>query len=216
MVTIIPCINEFFYNFRKAFYEALSSSKLRAYLFTTKECDSLYEYVTVMAPIAVNLDILQGDRQSYLGSLVPHIVHLKDELTDLRDRISGPPLVYIVELVVVLLRRLVASDRFGPILENLDYQMAACFHPSYKLNWIQFWDPKKYDGIRNHMITVVAKEIRDQAPEEHSRSHPVTAELRSRTEPAATASTSRSMQLIPVCDDDDMDDDVAEKRCRIR
>jgi len=42
----------------------------------------------------------------------------------------------------------------------------------------------------------------------------VTAELRSRTEPAATASTSRSMQLIPVCDDDDMDDDVAEKRCR--
>ncbi len=80
--------------------------------------------------------------------------------------------------------------------------MAACFHPSYKLNWIQFWDPEKYDGIRNHMITMVAKEIRDQAPEEHSRSRPVTAELRSRTEPAATASTSRGMQSIPVCDDD--------------
>ena len=87
-----------------------------------------------MAPIAVNLDILQGDRQSYLGSLVPHIVHLKDQLTDLRDGKTGPPLIYTVELLEVLLRRLLASDRFGPILENLDYQMAACFHPSYKLN----------------------------------------------------------------------------------
>ena len=170
-----------------------------------------------MAPIAVNLDILQGDRQSYLGSLVPHIVHLKDELTDLRDGITGPPLVYTVELLEVLLGRLVASDRFGPILDNLDYQLAACFHPSYKLNWIKFWDPEKYDGIRNHMITMVAKEIRDQAPEQHSRSHPVTAEMRSRTEPAATASTLRSMQLMPVCDDDDdvMDDDVADKYCSL-
>ena len=172
MVTIIPCINWFFYNFRKAFYEALSSNKLRAYLFTTEECDSLYEYVTVMAPIAVNLDILQGDRQSYLGSLVPHIVHLKDELTDLRDGISGPPLVYTVELLEVLLGRLVASDRFGPILENLDYQMAACFHPSYKLNWIQFWDPEKYDGIRNHMITIVRPPVGlfyRKRPPQHAR-----------------------------------------------
>ena len=171
------------------------------------------EYVKVMAPIAINLDILQGDRESYLGSLLPHIVHLKDDLTKIRDGISSPPLVYTKELLEVLLTRLVASDRFGQTLENIDYQMAACFHPSYKLNWIQFWDPEKYDGIRNHMITMVAKEIRDQDPEEHSRSRPVTAELRSRTEPAATASTSRGMQSIPVCDDDD-DDDVAEKRCR--
>ncbi len=141
MVTIIPCFNKFFFNFRKAFYEALSSNKLRLLLFTTDECQSLYEYVKVMAPIAVNLDILQGDRQSYLGSLVPHIVHLKDQLTDLRDGKTGPPLIYTMELLEVVLRRLLASDRFGPILENLDYQMAACFHPSYKLNWIKFWDP---------------------------------------------------------------------------
>ncbi len=36
----------------------------------------------MMAPIAINLDILQGDRESYLGSLLPHIVHLKDDLTN--------------------------------------------------------------------------------------------------------------------------------------
>ena len=46
--------------------------------FSMAECDALDEYVKVMAPIAVNLDILQGDRQSYLGALLPHIVHLKD------------------------------------------------------------------------------------------------------------------------------------------
>ncbi len=85
MVTIIPCFNYFFLNFRKAFSDALLSNKLKLLLFTTEECQSLSEYVRVMAPIAVNLDILQGDRQSYLGSLVPHIVHLKDQLTDLRD-----------------------------------------------------------------------------------------------------------------------------------
>ena len=181
MVTIIPCFNYFLLTFRKAFSDALLASKLRVLLFITEECHSLDEYMRVMAPFAVNLDILQGDRQSYLGSLVPHIVHLKDQLTDLRDGKTGPPLIYTVELLEVLLRRLLASDRFGPILENLDYQMAACFHLSYKLNWIKFWDPEKYDRIRNHMITIVAKEIRDQAPEEHSRSRPVTAEMRSRT-----------------------------------
>ena len=53
----------------------------------------------VMAPIAVNLDILQGDRQSYLGALIPHIVHLKDDLTKIRDGISSPALVYTKELL---------------------------------------------------------------------------------------------------------------------
>ncbi len=134
MVTIIPCFNYFLLTFRKAFSDALLSRKLRVLLFTTEECHSLAEYVRVMAPIAVNLDILQGDQQSYLRSLVPHIVHLKDQLTDLRDGKTGPPLIYTMELLEVVLRRLLASDRFGPILENLDYQMAACFHPSYKLN----------------------------------------------------------------------------------
>jgi hypothetical protein len=178
-------------------------------MFTTEECQSLSEYVRVMAPIAVNLDILQGDRESYLGSLVPHIVHLKDQLTDLRDGKRGPPLKYTMELLEVVLGKLLASNRFGPMLDNLDYQLAACFHPAYKLNWIKFWDPEKYDGIRNNMITMVAKEIRDQAPEQHSRSRPVTAEMKSRTEPA-TASISRSMQLMPVCDDDVIDDDVID------
>ena len=113
MVTSIPCFNYFFLNFRKAFFDAMSSHNYML-RFSIAECDALDEYVKVMAPIAVNLDILQGDRQSYLGSLLPHIVHLKDELTNIRDGISSPPLVYTKELLEVLLTRLVASDRFGP------------------------------------------------------------------------------------------------------
>ena len=57
MVISIPCFNFFFFYFRKAFLDAMS---LHSYNlgFSTAECDALDEYVKVMAPIAVNLDIL--------------------------------------------------------------------------------------------------------------------------------------------------------------
>jgi hypothetical protein len=211
MVTIIHCFNYFFLNFRRGFFGVLKAHKLR--IFTTEEVQSLAEYERVMGPLAAKLDILQGDRESYLGSLLPHIIHLKLQLTHLRDGKRGKPLEYTTALVDMLLRKLFASDRFGPMLDNIDFQMATCFHPAYKLNWIKLWDPAKLGGIRDHMIKLVAKEMRVQGPEK-PKSRPVTAERRRMTEPA-TASTSTSMHVMPVGDANDIEAELADSYCNL-
>lgn len=181
--------------------------KLRS--FTAEELDFLVEYELVMRPLAAKLDILQGDRNSYMGCLLPHILHLQNQLTKLLNGVVRGSLKYTKEMVQIILTKLCAPDRFGPMLENKDYQMASCFHPAFKLNWIRMWKPDKLNEIRELIIIKVADEMRAQDPEKH-RSHPVTAERRRMTATAdvarEVASTSAAMQRIPVGDDSDEDD----------
>jgi hypothetical protein len=184
----------------------LKEYKLRS--FTSEELEFLAEYERVMTPLAAKLDILQGDKQSYLGCLLPHIIHLESQLTNLLNG-TRRCLTYTRELVQIMLTKLCASDRFGPMLENDDYRMASCFHPAYKLNWIRMWNPSKLTEIRERMTIMVADEIRAQDPEKQ-RSHPVTAERRRKEGAAADseiASTSNGIRRVPVYNDDD-DDEV--------
>jgi hypothetical protein len=175
----------------------LKETKLKA--FSGDEMEFLLEYERVMAPLASKLDILQGDKDSFLGVLIPHIIHLEYQLKKLLNGESGI-LTYTREMVETMLSRLCAPERFGPILENDDYKLASCFHPAYKLNWLRMWNPQKLSEIRDLMITMVADEIRAQDPEKHP-SHPVTAERRRKEAAAAdreTASTSAGMRAMPV------------------
>jgi hypothetical protein len=172
--------------------------------FTAEELDFLMEYERVMRPLVKKLDILQGDKNSYLGCLLPHIIHLEHQLKDLLNGLRGS-LKYTREIVQLMLTKLYAMDRFGPMLENIDYWMASCFHPAYKLTWIRMWNPMKLTEIRDRMIRMVADEMRAQDPEKH-RSHPE----RRRKEAAAAATACMS-----VGDVDDSDEEKAERYCNL-
>jgi hypothetical protein len=142
-----------------------------------------------------------------LGCLLPHITHLEHQLKDLLNGLRGS-LKYTREIVQLMLTKLYAMDRFGPMLENIDYWMASCFHPAYKLYWIRMWNPMKLNEIRDRMIRMVADEMQAQDPEKH-RSHPVTAERRMKEAPAAATAS------MSVSDVDDSDEEKAERYCNL-
>jgi hypothetical protein len=71
--------------------------KLRS--FTAEELDFLVEYERVMRPLAAKFDILQGDRDSYMGCLLSHILHLQNQLTKLLNGVVRGSLKYTKEMV---------------------------------------------------------------------------------------------------------------------
>lgn len=142
--------------------------------FTSDELDFIVEYEKIMKPVANKLDILQGDKNSHLGCLLPHITHLHDTLTQLLRGMKGP-LAYCKPIVKVMLTSLRLPERFGHVFENPDYRLASVFHPAYKFGWITMWDPSQLEPIRELMIKTLAEELRARDPEAHA-SQPVTAE----------------------------------------
>lgn len=180
----------------------LAESPLKIRL-SDEELSVFSEYGRVMYPIAAKLDILQGDNNSYLGCLLPHILQLQKMLKSIE---SGPrPLVYCHDLVKLLSEKVTAMDRFGPVFENVDYQMATCFHPAYKLNWILMWKPSKTEEIREHMISRVADEIRKQDPDKQP-AHQVTAERRKNEGGAGAIGKANTLRTLK----DDSDDEEME------
>lgn len=52
--------------------------------FTDADFDSLNEYVNVMQPLALSLDLIQGEKEMYLGYLLPVLSTMLKNMEDLR------------------------------------------------------------------------------------------------------------------------------------
>jgi hAT family C-terminal dimerisation region len=156
------------------------------YTFDPSEVAFLREYERVMAPLAIKLDLLQGDTNSYLGCLLPHITHLIQMLQDLHSGLHGG-LTYTREIVKAMLDSLPREDRFGKVMFNNSYILASCFHPAYKLKWVKVMLSERYETIREQVISKVAEELKASDPCSNS-DEPVTAE-RSRVEAVASTSS---------------------------
>jgi len=148
-----------------------------------------------MRPLAIKLDLLQGDKNSFLGCLLPHLIHLNDQLTALLKGEKGT-LIYTRPIVKVIQKSIREKERFGHIFDNMDYRVASSFHPGYKLNWIRMWRPDKVDEVREMMVTMVAEELRAADPDLQA-AQPVTAER------MAEASTSTVAASMDIASDDE-------------
>jgi len=127
-------------------------------MFTRQEVSFLAEFERVMKPLAFTLDFFQGDnKNSLLGCLLPHITRLKLQLQGFLNGLHGN-LDYTREIVVVILEKV--GTRFNPFFEDRDYQMATCFHPAFKLEWVAMWDMGRKDELRERMVAEVAEYMR--------------------------------------------------------
>jgi hypothetical protein len=97
------------------------------------------------------LDIIQGEETGYLGCLLPTVVATKIKLCSVKEK--NP--VNCSPLIDTLLDSI--NKRFGNLLEDLECQLAAAFHPRFRLKWLQIFqsqpgaDPSQLSRVRNAM-----------------------------------------------------------------
>lgn len=100
-------------------------------VFVQKDIDFMLEYAKVMAPVASALDHIQGEKQCYLGCLIPTIIVTKKKLVALRT--SGN-LRFCEPLAKALLAAM--ERRFAATLEDEECLLATAFHPKFRLKWM--------------------------------------------------------------------------------
>lgn len=103
-------------------------------VFSGKEMDFLKEYIKISEPLATVLDKIQGDKDIYLGELLPKLLGLLSKLNKLRDELT-----YTASFVDAMLSGI--GKRFAHVLEinsqePLDFVYAAMSHPYFKVRWI--------------------------------------------------------------------------------
>lgn len=96
------------------------------------------EYVKVTAPLAICLDVLQGEETTYMGDLLPHLQLLKDSLKEMS---TDESIVHAKNLVAYLLHQNTSGregkkgfdGRFGHLFLDEALMMATALHPHHKL-----------------------------------------------------------------------------------
>jgi hypothetical protein len=104
--------------------------------FQAPEIAFLREWAQIMGPVAQALDIIQGEETGYLGYLLPTVVATKIKLTAAREKRP----VHCSPLIDALLDGI--DKRFGHLLQDLDCQLAAAFHPRFRLKWLRMYESR--------------------------------------------------------------------------
>jgi hypothetical protein len=124
-------------------------TRLKQSSFTTSDIDFLKEYAQAMSAVALALDKIQGEDHAYLGSLLPIVASAILKLKDLQTK----PLQFCKSLVDAVLDGLL--KRFRPLLEDHECQLAAGFHPKFRLFWLGKYDQSLVRRVRSAMERAV-------------------------------------------------------------
>jgi hypothetical protein len=101
---------------------------------------------------------LQGEEQAYLGYLLPTVARTA---TLLEDFLLTRPLIYCGPLVRALLAGI--RERFGPLFEDRECQLAAGFHPRFRLVWLEKHDAGQVGRVRQAMEEAVEECLNNEA-----------------------------------------------------
>ncbi len=95
--------------------------------FLQQEIQYLKEYIKIMHPLTTALTILEGEKNCYLGMILPTIIKIKESL-------GGNSSIVVAPLKSALLTGI--ETRFGKYFEDHEFVLAAVTHPKFKLSWI--------------------------------------------------------------------------------
>nr|XP_033803666.1 uncharacterized protein LOC117362041 isoform X2 [Geotrypetes seraphini] len=125
--------------------------KLKLPVFPQIEINFLGEYCMVMKPVANALDILQGEKNCYIGFLLPTIVSLKYRLQSIRHdlKLANP-------LADAILKGI--ETHFASSFESEELILAAVSLPQFRLRWCmeEHIKEKARNLLKNHMMQLSA------------------------------------------------------------
>ncbi|KAG5868429.1 hypothetical protein JTB14_029045 [Gonioctena quinquepunctata] len=134
-------------------------TRLKIPTFNDQDVTVMKEYAKVMAPVANALDRIQGEAQAYLVSLLPTIAATVYKLKNIRSK----GLVNFTALANALLNGI--EKRFGPLLNDEQCQLAAAFHPKFRLIWLETHDSSRVDTVKKCMEKKEEDALRQEAAE---------------------------------------------------
>lgn len=153
----VVVLNNLLVKKRRAVHRVMMQLKLEP--FTDPDVSFLTEYAQVMSIVAKALDKIQAKDQAYLGSLLPTVAATILKLKEAKSK----HLLYCSPLVDALLAGI--TKRFGLLLEDQECQLAAAFHPKFRLFWLEQHDDSQLSRVKKAMETAVESALKESSEE---------------------------------------------------
>ena len=119
-----------------------------------QESSFLKEYTEVLQPLALAIDILQGENKCYLGFVIPTLLSLN---TKLSERL--PHVIYTAHIITAITETI--GVRFGSVLSRQEAKMATTTLPKFSLCWLS---PEKREDMRRTLLQEATALEQQQSP----------------------------------------------------
>lgn len=134
-------------------------------VFSQIDKEVIAEYVEIMTPVAKRLDMLQDEKNAYTGVLLPNLYLLRDDLEGMQR--EAEKFKHGQNLIKYLLKQPIPSKgkakgfeaRFGSLFNDDDLLVATALHPHFKLPVVRRLNERKYQAIKERILTEVKHEI---------------------------------------------------------